>query len=348
MSARGLKTKYGRIYTPESMKKLLTRRFYIGRLEWQGKEYKGNHKPIIARELFHRVQEVMSKRSVDTGEKGKLEFLLRGVAYCQVCNRRLTGEVHIRGSYYRCLPGINREKCHQPYIPVKHLDSQLEALYERLQPSRKLLELLKLEMQEIAKRRKRIVEKEIKTLKRIIQDLENKELKLLDEMLGKIVARGIYEKLSKRYTQKRKEAETRLNQLEVDYDDPLDFLDKYILISSMLSYLHQRFNYEQRKNLFKAIFERIYVRDKAIVEVKLNTPFSFLLKEDIQNLFKDHPTGHTKEDVFEQMKSFVLSEQYAEVRSLVDLLVEKAEALQYVGNWEEGLRCSPDGSHYPN
>jgi DNA invertase Pin-like site-specific DNA recombinase len=293
MHARGLKTAYGRIYSPESTKKLLTRRFYIGRLEWQGKEYKAKHKPIVPEELFYRVQEVLKKRSIDTGEKGKLEFLLRGIAYCRACGQKLTGEIHPRGSYYRCLPNLQKQKCNQPYTPVKLLDCQLESLYERLQPPKKLLELLKVEMQEIAQRRKRIAEKEVKTLRRTIEDLENREMNLLDEMLGGKIPRAIYEKMEKKYTEQRREAEVRLSQLEVDYDDPLDFLDKCIIVASMLLYLHQRFNYEQRKNLLRAIFERIYVQDKAIVNVKLNPPFSLLLQKDIERVFKNHPLGGT-------------------------------------------------------
>jgi len=323
MHLRGLKTRYGRIYSPESMKKLLTRRFYIGRLEWQGKEYKGKHKPIVPEELFYRVQEVLKKRSIDTGEKGKLEFLLRGIAYCRACGQKLTGEIHPRGTYYRCLPNLHKEKCNQPYVPVKLLDSQLEALYERLQPPKKLLELLKVEMQEIAQRRKRIAEKEVKTLRRTIEDLENREMKLLDEMLGGKIPREIYEKMEKKYTGQRREAEARLSQLEVDYEDPLDFLDKCIVVASMLSYLHQRFNYEQRKNLLKAVFEKIYVQDRAIVDVKLNPPFSFLMKDDIEKLFKDHPLGGTKEDVFEQIIRFTLSPQYPWMKELVENMLKR-------------------------
>lgn len=324
---RGLKTRYGRIYSPESVKKLLTNRFYIGRLEWQGKEYSGKHKPIVTPALFYRVQEVLKRRSVDTGEKGMLEFLLRGVAYCRTCGQRLTGEIHPRGSYYRCLPNLQKKRCRQPYIPVKLLDGQLEALYERLQPPKKLLELLKVEMQEIAQRRKRIAEKEVKTLKRTIEDLENKEIKLLDEMLGGKTPRDIYEKMEKKYAGQRREAEARLSQLEVDYDDPLDFLDKCIVVASMLSYLHKRFNYERRKNLLRAVFERIHVQDKAIVDVKLNPPFSFLMKDDIEKLFKHHPSGGTREDVFEQIVRLTLSDRYIATKSLIAPLVEKARSL---------------------
>jgi site-specific DNA recombinase len=325
MASRGLKTRYGRILSQENVKQLLTRRFYIGKLVWNGKEYQGKHEPIIRPELFYRVQEVLKTRSADTGEKGKLQFLLRGTAYCQVCGQRLTGEVHPRGSYYRCLPSLHKKKCPQPYTPVSDLDSQLEALYGRLQPPQKMLELLKLEMHQIAQRRKRIADREVKGLKKTIGDLENRELKLLDEKLSGKVPQEVYDKLEGQYQEKRRAAEARLSQMEVDYADPLDFLDKCILVASSLLYLHQRFDFEQRKNLSKAIFERIYVRDRALVGAKLTPPFSFLMKDDLEQVFNNPPGGGTKQDVFEQIVKFSLSEKYSEIEKRISLISEKLE-----------------------
>lgn len=247
------------MYGPESIKKLLTRKFYIGRLEWQDKEYRGIHKPIIPLDLFYRVQDTLKRRSVNTGEKGELRFLLRGIAYCKFCSQKLTGEVHPRGSYYRRLPNLHKKKCTQPYIPVSFLDSQLEGLYARLQPPKKVLELLKQEIKEIADSRKRIAEKEVRGLKRTVEDIEQKELKLVDEMLAGKVARDIYEKMAGRYAREGVEAETRLSQLEVDYDHPLDFFDKCFMVSSMLLFLHQRFSFDQKKTLLKTVFDKIYV-----------------------------------------------------------------------------------------
>jgi site-specific DNA recombinase len=322
MFDRGLKTAYGRMYGPENVKQLLQRRFYLGRLQWNGREYQGKHKPIISERLFYQVQEVLRKRSVDTGEKGKLEFLLRGVAYCQNCNQKLTGEVHPRGSYYRCLPNLHKEKCDQPYVPVGLLDGQLEVLYERMQPPRKLLELIKVEMEQIAERRKRIAETEIKTLKRTVEDAQNKQVNLLDEMLAGKIPRDVCEKLEKRYQKQIIQAQSRLSQLEVDYEDPLDFLDKCTVVASMIWHLHQRFNYDQRKNLLRAVFDRIYVKDKAITTVKLNPPFSFLFREPLEKLFKDYPTEDTKQDIFEQIVSFTLSERYSEIKTAVSQLLK--------------------------
>ena len=314
MYQRGLKTRYQRPFSPEAMKKLLKRRFYIGKLVWKGKEYQGKHQPIVEKELFYQVQEILKKRSKDTGEKGKHKFLLRGIAYCKVCGNKLTAEIHPRGSYYRCLNYPGKKKCNQPYIPVSLLDNQIEVLYAKLQPKKELLELLKEEIHQIAKRREKIQKIEIKRIKRKIDEIERKELKLLDGMLSEKIPKEIYEKIQKQYTEEKRALEARLSNLKIDYKDPLDFLDKCIFISSMLLYLHKKFNFEQRKTLLKAIFKKIYVQNKSIVEVELNPPFSILLKEDLEKVFKDRPSRGRQEDIFEQLIKFSFSEEFLVVK----------------------------------
>ena len=42
----------------EKIGTMLADRFYIGKVAWKGKEYHGRHEPLIAQELFDRVQEV--------------------------------------------------------------------------------------------------------------------------------------------------------------------------------------------------------------------------------------------------------------------------------------------------
>ena len=326
MRGRGLVTRYGRTYSPELIRKLLRRPFYCGRMIWLGHEYEGQHEPLISRALFHRVQDVLVGRGADTGEKGRLQFLLRGVAYCRVCGQRLTAEVHPRGSYYRCVPSPHRPKCDQPYPPVAALDAQLEALYQRLQPAAGVLKLLRHEMGEIASRRERIAQTELGGLRHRIEDLENRRLRLLDERVAGRVSADLYEKMERRYVDSRRAAEARLEQLTVDYDDPLDLLDKAIVVASTLSFLHQRFDLAHRKELLRAVFAKLYVEDKIIVGAELNPPFSFLLRDDVDGLFEHPDLKLTQEDVFEQLARFTLSELYREAHERLTSLLTRAGA----------------------
>jgi site-specific DNA recombinase len=285
MFARGLATGSGRMYSEENMKRILSRDFYVGRIVWNGTAYEGKHRPIVPKALFHRVQEVLKKRSADTGEKGRLDFLLRGLAYCAVCHRRLTGEIHPRGSYYHCLRAVDGPRCPQPYSPVKALDGQLERLYEALRQPPELIELLKVELEEIVHGRKKQAEREVGRLRTEIGETEQKEIRLLDEMLAGRVNSEIYEKMAKRFVEKRRQLGTRLAQLDVDYDDPLATLDESAKVASALSDLHRRFTFDERKDLLRAVFTRIEVADRAIVGVTLNPPFSTFFKDSLSKLF---------------------------------------------------------------
>ena len=101
--------------------------------------------------------------------------------------------------------------------------------------------------------------------------------------------------------------------------------DRHILVASALSFLHERFNFKQRKDLLRAIFEKIYVQDRQIVDVKLNPPFSSLLKEDIDKLFKQIPSTPARKDIIEQIIGFIPLGRFVEVKELVNILVENAK-----------------------
>jgi hypothetical protein len=47
-----------------------------------------------------------------------------------------------------------------------------------------------------------------------------------------------------------------------------------------------------------------------------------LIKEEIGKVFKYHPAGRTKEDIFEQIINFIISDTYVVIKGIVELLVE--------------------------
>jgi len=111
-------------------------------------EVKGKHKPIIEESLFNQVQNIPAERKITQDKWQKRDFLLRSLVYCQNCKRRLTAEAHPRGEYYRCQNNIN-SKCNEKYIPIKLLNDKVEKLYDLMEPSPKLLKLLKAEIEEV-------------------------------------------------------------------------------------------------------------------------------------------------------------------------------------------------------
>jgi DNA invertase Pin-like site-specific DNA recombinase len=325
MARRGLKTKNGKCLVPEKIKRILQNKFYIGKMVMWGEEVKGNHKPIIDESLFKQVQNILAERKIAQEKWQRREFLLRGLLYCQNCKRRLTAEVHPRGEYYKCPYNVNNKKCSEPYIPTKLLESRVEKLYTLMEPSVKLLKLLKAEIEEVQRNFQAKSKNEIANLKRIIAKNEAKMDALVDNLASRVITPDVYKKYSQRYEREIKNARDRLAVLEKDYSSNFDFIDKCMILASTLSRLHKKFSFRQRKKLAKAIFKRIWVKNREIRKIQLNPPFDFLLKNQTRKIhsifpnlkFEHYPLKSTKKDMFEHLINSIDSPSFTLVKSLI-------------------------------
>jgi len=299
----GLKSKSGRAISKQVISNMLTRRFYIGKMVWAGKEYDGKHNPIISQDMFYRVQEILRHRGKSKEKSSKHKFLLRGITYCKVCGQKLTAERHPRGDYYRCITPYDGEKCTERYIPVKSLENQLEALYERLQPPLKVLKALKTMLESRNLKRLDEAKTKVSRLRKLISETETKALNLADQLAEGNISPETYKKMSERYTEIIRNAQSELSFLERSIKNGLDFLDKCIAISSCLFRLHKRFDFEQKRTLARAVFKKILCKNRQIVEVEFNPPFAYLLDETAGRVFKERPSAPTIQDIFEQLSN---------------------------------------------
>jgi len=242
MGKRRLKTKTDKLLGPQQMKSILQNKFYIGKMAIWGKEIQGKHKPIIPESLFNQVQNILSERKITQDKWQKRDFLLRGLVYCQNCQRRLTAETHPRGQYYRCQSSVNH-KCSERYLPLKSLDNQIETLYNLLEPEDKLLKLLKLEIEETQKNFQAKSKNEVLNLKRKILENEAKMDALVDNLATKTITPETYKKYSQKYEKEIKNAQDRLAILEKDYSSSFDFIGKCMILAGTLSGLNRIFSF---------------------------------------------------------------------------------------------------------
>jgi site-specific DNA recombinase len=85
--------------------------FYVGIVEWDGIEYPGKHKPLVTRNLFERVQEVLHSRNKAGVRERNHDHHLKGVLYCGECGRRLSLTLAKgRYLYFYCLGQKNALK----------------------------------------------------------------------------------------------------------------------------------------------------------------------------------------------------------------------------------------------
>lgn len=110
----GFRSKSGRKIYASGIHRILTNPEYYGVIKRKGKLYEGKYKPLISKQLFDQVQDIISNRS--RPRKQKHEFLFRDYLVCDVCGCQVTAGI-AKGKYiyYRCTNGKGKCDQHKKY-----------------------------------------------------------------------------------------------------------------------------------------------------------------------------------------------------------------------------------------
>ena len=111
--------------------KILRKRIYMGEFDWNGRVYQGVHEPIVSRELWERVQEVLEGRHGKRYRWAKHNFAFSGLISCGHCGCAVVGEIKMRRYVYYHCSGY-KGKCPEPYVREEVLERQFTELLDRL------------------------------------------------------------------------------------------------------------------------------------------------------------------------------------------------------------------------
>ena len=114
----------------------------MGEFDWDGSTYAGTHEPLVSRECWERVQELLDARAETKTRKVKHEFAYSGVVRCGHCGCMLVGELKKQQYvYYHCTG--NRGKCAEPYTREEVLEGQFAGVLGQLVIPAPILEWLR-------------------------------------------------------------------------------------------------------------------------------------------------------------------------------------------------------------
>jgi hypothetical protein len=117
--ADGLAYRKSGVPVPKStVHKILRNRIYSGDFDFDGATYTGKYEPIVSRELWEQVQDVLTGRGTrKTRKRDQLAF--NGLITCGHCGCALVGDIKKdRYRYYRC-PHY-KGNCPEPYTREEH------------------------------------------------------------------------------------------------------------------------------------------------------------------------------------------------------------------------------------
>ena len=193
-------TRYsGKMLHLDTVKRILSNKFYIGVINFGGETYEGTHKLFIPSDIFEKVQKILEDREHPKNNKHNFTFL--GLARCAECGCAITAEVKhkcypsTRGNvdyiYYRCTK--KRTDCSQNYLREELVELQLRAIVTRsaLPDSWAKLWLERLDKEGMEEKRNN--ETSIFKFSSDIQEIDQKLDRLLEGYLDQIVDPQMYQ-----------------------------------------------------------------------------------------------------------------------------------------------------------
>ena len=139
MNSWGLVAARGRPLAPQSLFGLFTNPYYAGILvdPWTHEELPGKHPPLVSREDFARVQQVIATRRRPAAHQSvRDEFPLRGFVRCDTCRHGLTAAFSRGRSsiypYYRCT--VNNCPKRGKSLAADDLHADFQAFLDEIAP----------------------------------------------------------------------------------------------------------------------------------------------------------------------------------------------------------------------
>jgi site-specific DNA recombinase len=280
LAERGLRNRLGNSPGKSAVHRMLRNPVYAGVVRWKGVERDGTHPPLISRDLFTKVQNVLDAHSTGGERSRKHDHYLKGALVCAECGSKMYYAVAKgRFGYFRCVGrNTGRTRCAQGrYVPAAELERAVETLYEGVRiPTtlrRKLEWVLRAEVAERERQRAEAVG----FLARRVRQLANEREKLLRAYYADAIDVQTLKREQARINAEVAEAESQLAIDGEKLKQAKDILDLALDLAKDCASSYRTAKPEVRKMWNRAFFCTIQVRDGAIADFTYEEPFASLL-----------------------------------------------------------------------
>lgn len=205
---------------------ILTSRVYCGDFDWNGRTYRGIHDPIVSKDLWDKVQQVLSDRGRRKTGQQKHEWAFQGLVSCGHCGCALVAELK-KGKYvyYHCTG--NKGKCPEKYVREEELAAQFGEALKAIRLDGDVLAWMISALKSGHADQKRYHNEMISTLQREYTKLQNRiDQMYVDKLDGKI-EQSFHDQMN---TEWRQEQSAVLRKMESHQTANTSYIDQGIRI----------------------------------------------------------------------------------------------------------------------
>lgn len=299
MYEEGLRTRGGNRLCKGRLAELLTDPFYCGGIRWNNEIYRGKHEPLISKELFDEVQNVLHQRT--TPKYRKHFTLFKGLIRCNECGGLITWDTK-KGHWYGFCSRY-RSCSQNKYTRQEKIEEQLLPYFEQITiKNERLADWVKKALKESHQDEIEYHNKSLDELNRYYEQIQNRLNMLYDDKLDGRIDPNFYEQKFKQYTQKK---ETITASIEKQSNAQTKYFELGVNIfelSQKAKEIYQKAQIEQKRMLLGLVFSNLRL-NAGELSINYSKPFEILANSVIAT-----------NRIFEPAKNLVNKSQTASLR----------------------------------
>ncbi len=265
----GLVNRKGVRLSPSSLSVILKNPFYIGlmRIKSTGEVFEGGHKPLITKELFDRVQAMLSGKC--NTKKVRHSHQFRRILTCALCGNRLVGEKQKGHTYYRC----HKKNCAMKCIREEVIEQAVEAKLWRITFTDDEMRYMHAKLEEMGATAEEEAKTTTKELHMQLGALQTRLMRLTDAFVDGSVEKDIYEERKEQLLLERCELQDRLTALSREPQEKIEEATGFLELaqSAWLSYTSG--NSDEKRRMVRIATSNLTVSPKCVA-VELSNPLS--------------------------------------------------------------------------
>ncbi|MCB9805591.1 recombinase zinc beta ribbon domain-containing protein [Candidatus Nomurabacteria bacterium] len=272
---------------------MLKEPFYYGAMRWNDQVYSGRHEPLITKELFDKVQNLLTRKKVPHYKSHS--FMFRKLLTCGECEGTITGEIQKGIIYYHC---NHYRKCSQKaYAPEKVVEEQIMGVFKFFESiTEKEAEQIKSKIRQNHAQEIEYKEKALDGLNNRYKALQKRLDVLYNDRLDERISLNMWEIKNKEIVGEQEEIQNQIKKMKTEEAKYFEIWLNILDLARRAREIYEKRSPEEKRLLLNYIFSNLTLKDKKVI-YSLTKPVEVLAKRVQEKL--------DAEKSFELKKTFV-------------------------------------------
>ncbi len=272
-----------------TIQKMLTNPYYKGQVRFRGATYDGLHEPLVATEVWYRVQAVLVAHRT-SGEKTQAhDHYLKGSIFCGECGSRLILSNARSGQgviypYFLCAGRHSkRTTCERKAMFVPDIEAAVEDYYRHIQIPEHITSALRQLITAEFDRLHAIARTERHAYQSEHAALRDERKKLLQAHYAGVIPLDLLGEEQDRIARRLAFLEAQIEAGDIEYDQAKAHLDDCLALAGDCHEIYMSIDDSLRRLANQAFFHKLTVASDDTVNAEPGEPFNILFDPAVQH-----------------------------------------------------------------